>query len=534
MPGNEMIALYIRLSVEDGDLDDCRKKESNSILHQRMLLHEFVRSRVELKNCPVQEFCDDGYSGTNFHRPGFQEMMRMVKLKKIGCIIVKDLSRFGRDYLEVSSYLELILPVFDIRFLSVNDHFDSNDYRGTTGGMELAFRNLINGMYSKDISVKVKSARKTRERRGEYLNGVAFYGYRRDPADRHHLLVDEEVRWVVKAIFTMCAQGMSTTKIAKRLNEQGIPCPVEYKKVKGISYSKKLAEEKAVWIQSTVRKIIRDERYTGKMVSNVRSSTEVGKNMMKNNPSSEWIIVEDTHEGIVDEALYQEANLALSARMKARNENTNWKNSGNLFVCGCCGRKLQKSKGKDRYLYCLKASYSSEGECGKIHEEVDQVERCVVAAIKKMGQAMSDGAQIRRKGRKEDIERLKTEKEGLNKQLQKHKAEKGRMYEQYKGGQMTKEEFLDMQKRHQERREVLEREIQRKEDEISIKEKEQEAMQQVQAELRTAEILTEYDPKLVGQIVEKVIVHVGGKVELVMRNRDSYAMVFGGDGEIED
>lgn len=129
----------------------------------------------------------------------------MVKLKKIGCIIVKDLSRFGRDYLEVSSYLELILPVFDIRFLSVNDHFDSNDYRGTTGGMELAFRNLINGMYSKDISVKVKSARKTRERRGEYLNEVAFYGYRRDPADRHHLLVDEEVCWVVKAIFTMSA-----------------------------------------------------------------------------------------------------------------------------------------------------------------------------------------------------------------------------------------------------------------------------------------------------------------------------------------
>lgn len=151
-----------------------------------------------------------------------------------------------------------------------------------------------------------------------------------------------------------------------------------------------------------------------------------------------------------------------------------------------------------------------------------------------MGQAMSDGAQIRRRGKKEDIERLKTEKEGLNKQLQKHKTEKGRMYEQYKEGQMTKEEFLDMQRRHQERREVLEREIQKKEDEINVKEKEQEAMQQVQAELRTAEILTEYDPKMVGQIVEKVIVYVERKVELVMRNRDSYAMVFRGDGGIED
>ena len=147
---------------------------------------------------------------------------------------------------------------------------------------------------------------------------------------------------------------------------------------------------------------------------------------------------------------------------------------------------------------------------------------------------MSDETQIRRRRRKEDIERTKTEKEGLNKQLQKHKAEKGRMYEQYKEGQMTKEEFLAMQRRHQERREILEEEILRKEDEINVKEKEQEAMQQVQAELRAAEILTEYDPKMVEQIVEKVIVYVGGKVELVMRNRDSYAMVFGGDGEIED
>ena len=352
------------------------------------------------------------------------------------------------------------MPVFDIRFLSVNDHFDSQDYRGTTGGMELAFRNLINGMYSKDISVKVKSARKTRERRGEYLNGVAFYGYRKDPADKYHLLVDEEVRWVIRVIFMMSVQGRSTTEIAKWLNEQGIPCPAEYKKAKGLYYNKKLIEEKAVWIQSTVRKIIRDERYTGKMISNMRSCMEVGKNVIKNNPSSEWIVVEGTHEAI------------------------------------------------------------------------DKVENCVLAAIRSMGQAMLDGARVCREERMEGIEKLKREKEGLEKQLLKHKAEKGGMYEQYKKGKMTKEEFLAMQKQHQEQAEVLEQKIQGKREKIEAKEKEQEARKKVQDELRTAEVLTEYDSKMIGQIVEKVIVHAGGDVELVMKNRDSYARVFGEIGEM--
>ena len=139
----KVIATYIRLSVEDGDLTGGSKVESNSVVNQRMLLSEFIQSREDLTGCRVVEFCDDGYTGTNFERPGFQEMMVQVKLKQIDCIVVKDLSRFGREYLDVSSYLELILPVFDIRFISVNDGFDSNDYVGTTGGMELAFRNLI-------------------------------------------------------------------------------------------------------------------------------------------------------------------------------------------------------------------------------------------------------------------------------------------------------------------------------------------------------------------------------------------------------
>jgi len=490
-----------------------------------MLLNEYIQSKEDFQGWRILEFCDDGYSGTNFERPGFQKMMAMVKLKQLGCIVVKDLSRFGREYLEVSSYLELILPIFDIRFISVNDHFDSNAYIGTTGGMELAFRNLINSMYSRDISVKVKTARKTRERKGEYIGGHPFYGYLKDPSDRHHLIVDETVRPVIEDIFDMSIQGMSTMEIARALNERNIPCPVEHKKARGISYSKKLTEEKAVWIQCTVRKILRDERYTGKMVANVRSSAAIGKNVMCNNKRSDWIIVEDTHEAIISENVFQEANTALASRVRVVNRNTNWKKSGNLFVCGCCGRKLQKSKGKDIYLYCQKARYMPDGECGNIHVDISTAQNSVLAIIRRMGQIMSDGTVIRRKTILLNAAQLEKEAERIKKQLQKHTTDKGLLYENYKAGHMTKEAFIEAQERSRQEKVRLEQSLKEKLEEAEKRKREQKKFQQAEEELRTAAFLTEYDPEAVGQLVEKVIVYEGGRVELVMKNRDMYEMM---------
>lgn len=153
------LAMYIRLSVEDGDLrSSTDKSESNSVTNQRKILQSYIEQTHDLLSYRITEFCDDGYSGTSFERPNFKRMMELVRRGDLHCIIVKDLSRFGREYLEVGAYLELILPLFGTRFISVGDAFDSNDYIGTTGGMELALRNLVNGMYSKDLSLKIRSA----------------------------------------------------------------------------------------------------------------------------------------------------------------------------------------------------------------------------------------------------------------------------------------------------------------------------------------------------------------------------------------
>jgi site-specific DNA recombinase len=183
-----VLAFYIRLSSEDRDLKtNALKNESNSVFNQRRLLQDYYDTHESLHGYKVIVFCDDGVTGTHFDRPKFDELIEMARNQEIHCIMVKDLSRFGRNFLEMGNYLELILPLYGVRFISINDAFDSDDYLGVTGGLELALRNLINNMYSRDLSTKVRSAYRTRNLRGEYWGGSSFYGYQVHPHNKKRL-----------------------------------------------------------------------------------------------------------------------------------------------------------------------------------------------------------------------------------------------------------------------------------------------------------------------------------------------------------
>ena len=265
---SKITAMYIRLSMEDEDVSLNRKEESNSVSSQRELLKAYIENHSELKDTKVQEYCDDGFTGTKFERPGYMKLMEDIRAEKISCIVVKDLSRLGRDYIEVGSLLEQILPLYQVRVIAVNDNYDSDNYDGSTGGMNVAFKNLIYMLYSRDLSNKICSAKHTRILNGENISGQLRYGYVKDPNDKHKIIVDPEAAEVVKLIFELTAQGKRKTEVANYLNAHGIDTPSAYKKRKGSKNFFHAVEVKSLWSTSSIRDILNDEVYLGKLIWN--------------------------------------------------------------------------------------------------------------------------------------------------------------------------------------------------------------------------------------------------------------------------
>lgn len=226
------IGIYIRLSMADEDTGYGSKAESDSIGNQRMLINRFLDNHPELSHCQRSEFADDGYTGTNFHRPQFTQMMEKVKRGEIDLICVKDFSRFSRDYIETGNYLECTFPFMGVRFISINDGYDSDDYKGTTGGLEVVMRSIIYAAYSKDLSVKTTSAKIQMMKQGKYVGGYAPYGYVLHPTIRNKLAVDPEAADVIRRIFREALEGSNTSQIARSLNDEGIPTPGQYFKSK--------------------------------------------------------------------------------------------------------------------------------------------------------------------------------------------------------------------------------------------------------------------------------------------------------------
>lgn len=529
---SKFLAIYIRLSVEDGDLDGKDKMESNSITNQKKMLSEFCKSRPDLSVYESIMFVDDGFSGTNFDRPQFQKMLEMAKQGSIACIVVKDLSRFGREHLDVSSYLERIFPLLKIRFISVNDHFDSNDYVGTTAGMDIALRNIVNGMYSRDISVKVKSALRTRHLKGEHTGGHPFYGYKKDPSNRHKIIVDENVRPNIELIYQYCIDGLSSREIAKTLNERGVLCPAEYRRSIGAAYNKPFSESRAVWIPSTVLKIINDERYTGKMISGTSKSLRIGGNNIVNTKRDEWIIVPGTHEAIISDETFQKAKQALTSRIRTVNQNTSWKNSKNLFVCEHCGRKLQKSHGKTIHMFCQKSSYvGSTSPCAQVFESLPDLESRVLAVVKSFGKVLTDGVKI--------ISKQTAEKDGVlvhkitaaQDSIKKMREQKIYLYEQYRNGSLLREEFIAIQEENASETSRLSALIGKYEEELQQQREDRKHLLAASEEIRSANILTHFDPTAISKVVDKVIVSGNGNINVVFNNQDAIQRIL--DSQIE-
>jgi DNA invertase Pin-like site-specific DNA recombinase len=250
---------YFRLSREDGD-----RAESDSIKNQKI----FVRDYANKNNLPIiEEYIDDGFTGTNFNRPSFTRLMDDIHQGKINCIIVKDLSRLGRNYIEMGRLISNILPSLGIRLIAINDNYDSIDEENTVSQIIVPFKNLINDAYCRDMSLKVRSQLDMKRRKGKFIGSFALYGYIKDPKDRNHLLIDETAAGVVELIFNLKMDGFSTGHIVSKLSEYEIPTPLEYKRICGMNYNSGFRSgSKGKWSPSTVDRILRNEMYTGTMI----------------------------------------------------------------------------------------------------------------------------------------------------------------------------------------------------------------------------------------------------------------------------
>lgn len=257
-------AMYLRLSREDGDVTEGGKQVSNSIANQKELVMDYLKSHPEIQIADT--YVDDGFSGVDFERPEFQRMLSDIRENKINCVVVKDLSRFGRNYIESGRYIEKIFPMLGIRFIAITDGYDSiNEDMGSE--MIIPFKNLINDAYCRDISVKIRSHMDIKRRNGEYIGAFAAYGYLKDEENKNHLVIDDYAADVVRDIFTMKLCGMSQQAIADKLNADGILSPIQYKKSIGIelesSFQKSINPK---WSYNAVLRILKNEVYTGTVV----------------------------------------------------------------------------------------------------------------------------------------------------------------------------------------------------------------------------------------------------------------------------
>lgn len=432
------IAIYLRVSLEDFDLKhDVSKDESNSIFAQRKLIETYIKGEPTLVGSPAVEFVDDGFTGTNFERPGFQSMLEQVKAGAVTCVIVKDLSRLGRNYLEVGNFVEHLFPFLGVRFIAINDYYDSKDNDGANAGIDLAFKNILHDCYSRDLSVKVRSAQRTRMEKGKYVN-TPPYGYRCDPKDKHHLIPDPVTAKVVQMIFKMKIDGSSTSEIAAYLNQHQIPTPLQAKGVK--RREGMLCEKPLMWSHQAVLRILNCYKYTGAMVNHTRENQKLRDRSQKRLPESEWIINKGMHEPLVSEREYNLAHKKIRPVHGYQRKQPDFSTS--VFYCAHCGRQLRKTYGKTTYLSCGTFKYQPDAACKSIRWIKTELEDVVLEAFKVQLlhlEALHEQATPAKVVQKRDY---LAEISALQCQLEAQKAEKLRMYTEYKLGRITREDFM--------------------------------------------------------------------------------------------
>lgn len=513
----DRLAIYLRLSLEDAD----DKDESNSISSQRILLLDYICNNKELEGKEVSEFCDDGYSGTNMERPGMQRLLKEIRDNKIGCVLVKDMSRFSRDYIELGTYMNQIFPFMGVRFIAVNDHYDSRDHAGSTTPIDTAFQTLLYDLYSKDISVKVKTSVENKCANGEYVFGQVPFGYEKDKEIKNTVIVNEKEAEIVRYIFALALEGNGSTQIARILNEKAVPTKTQMRCPERAEKDGRIR----AWDHVSVRAVLNNRFYLGEMAYGKSKRKSVGSKNGIAVPMEEWKVIPDHHEPLVTPEDYEKVCLFHKGADTARKGEKN-PLVGKLF-CGGCGYSMTykplRGKNKHRRFECRKHAVLQIRSCCT-YFNANLLEETVLTMLNRELMVRGDAAKENQSlvsFQKSCIARLEkkiTECRGRKKQLQ---AEADALYESYAFGTMQavsyrrkadgiKEQITSLsaeEEKHGKELEQLQEEYRRTEED----------MKQV-IRYSHLEVLTQ---EVVDIFIKKIYVYKDKRVEIVWNFREN-------------
>lgn len=510
------LALYIRLSDEDDAVRSGERDESNSITAQRDLMYKYIKDHNEFDDYEVIEYFDDGVSGTKFRtRTQFQKMLEDAENGVFECLMVKDFSRLGRDYIEVGNLMEFTFPKIGLRFISVNDGYDSINNFGTYGGMDIAFKNLIYHLYSRDLSRKTKSALMSRKLNGEYVSPFVLYGYKRDPKRKNKLIIDEKSAKIIREIFDMALRGMNCHDISRELNRRKVPSVLAVQREKS-NFNAASFLGKEIWYQASVHRILTNEAYTGKLIQGKTETQGFGDNRIFVKKSrDEWQIIDGGIPRIISDEVFEQ----IAKKYKSTDKVGAKLAKNNFFYCPNCGRKL-KASGKT-YI-CSTGIYDTESQCVSMRVSKKVIEGCVLSVAKSACKLVLDERALKEKMQTENEKNGKLTINAVESRIKKLNNQNTDLYEQFLMGKVSKDIYIERRKQTK--------------DEISALE-EQLAELKVQAEVSKPNdeytgILNEiiqmdkFDKAFLSKIVDRVIVYDETHLSIEFKGNDVFQNLF--------
>lgn len=530
---NWSVALYIRLSQEDSDNGE-EKQESNSVTSQKTLLNEFIEEHDDLIVYDI--YIDDGFTGTDFNRPSFQRLLEDMKNRKINCVIVKDLSRLGRNYIEVGNYIEQVFPLFNIRFIAINDQVDSYKNPASTNTILVPFKNLINDEYCRDTSIKIRTSLNGKKKKGEFIGAFPAYGYIKNPKDKHKLIIDEVAADIVRKIFYWNVnEGLGKIAICHKLNDLGVLNPTGHKKLelKQNYNNYGIQDNTYTWTPSTVRNILNNEVYIGNTVQGKRRTKSYKVHKVETVPKEEWVRVENTHEPIIDKETFQKAQEMSRRDTKVSQRTERLSVWAGFLKCADCKRAMNKKSSTSRsgsiYEYYICSTYrkKSNNLCTKHSISVKKLERAVLKAINLHIDLLINTEEIEKQinentyqnTKNKNIQNMIVTKQN---EISKISNFKRRLYEDWKNEDITREEYLEYKQKYENDIKRLKQNVVRLKNEKQKYESQNQSHNEWIEEFKKQKGISELSRDIMMELIDCIYVHENGNITIKFKFEDDF------------